>query len=184
MEGGIRRSAVLTISDRCVRGEREDRSGPEVVRALSTLGWEDPIREILPDEEDAIAERLARLADEGCDLILTTGGTGLSPRDRTPEATIRAADRLVPGLGELMRSRTGVGFPRAYLSRGLAATRGRCLIVNLPGSPQGAVEMLHAIAELIPHALQVLNEVPGGRGAHDPRPRPSTPNPREATDGR
>jgi molybdenum cofactor synthesis domain-containing protein len=183
MEGRSPSTAVLTISDRCARGEQIDRSGPEVAQALATLGRKDPIHEILPDDEDAITRRLTQLADGGCELILTTGGTGLSPRDRTPEATMRAADRLVPGLGELMRSRTGTGFPRAYLSRGLAAARGRCLIVNLPGSPRGAVEMLLAIADLIPHAVDVLNEVPGGRNAHDSLTRDRSSNTREADDG-
>ena len=171
MEERNARSAVLTISDRCARGEQVDRSGPEVALVLESMGWRNPVREILSDDEDTVADRLAQLADGGCELVVTTGGTGLSPRDRTPEATTRVMDRLVPGLAEMMRARTGVAFPRAYLSRGLAATRGRCLIVNLPGSPRGAAEMLLAIADVLPHAIDVLNEVQGGRGSHVPPPR-------------
>lgn len=168
MGTGNERIAVVTISDRCARGEQIDRSGPEVVRILATFGWHDPELEILPDEEDAISARLAGLADTGTRLILTVGGTGLSPRDRTPEATTRIADRLVPGLAELMRSRTGSLTPRAYLSRGVVATRGHCLIINLPGSPRGAAEMLEAVAALLPHAIDVMTESAGKRGAHDP----------------
>jgi molybdopterin adenylyltransferase len=182
MDAESARTVVLTISDRCARGEQIDGSGPEVVRILTTRGWHDPVREILPDEEEAICERLALLADTGTRLILTVGGTGLSPRDRTPEATTRIADRIVPGLAELMRSRTGNVTPRAFLSRGVVATRGRCLIVNLPGSPRGAAEMLEAVAALLPHALDVMNETAGTRGAHDPpTPEPGDPN-REASD--
>ena len=182
MNGRNPRSAVITISDRCAKGEQADRSGPEIVAAIRSLGWAAPTCEVLPDEEDAISGRLAQIADGGCDLILTVGGTGLSPRDCTPEATGRIADRIVPGLGELMRARTAETSPRSYLSRGLAAIRGRCLIVNLPGSMRGAVEMFRAIADLIPHALAVIHEVPGGRGAHDPPSQEPGPNPREAPD--
>jgi molybdopterin adenylyltransferase len=182
MDGRNPRSAVLTISDRCARGEQPDRSGPELVAVLRSLGWTTPLCEILPDEEDRISTRLIQLADAGCDLILTVGGTGLSPRDRTPEATQQVADRVIPGLGERMRAATAGRSPRAYLSRGIAATRGRCLIVNLPGSARGAVEMFHAVADLIPHALDVICEAPGGRGAHDPQLREPDANPREDPD--
>ena len=161
------RCAVLTISDRCSRGESEDRSGPAVAEALASRGWRPVLCEILPDVEEAIAERIAALADSGYTLVVTTGGTGLGPRDRTPEATLRIAHRPVPGLAELARARTGQRSPRAYLSRGVAALRGRCLIVNLPGSVRGARETLEAIADLIPHALEVIGEEPGRRGAHD-----------------
>jgi molybdopterin adenylyltransferase len=160
------RCAVLTISDRASRSEIVDRSGPEVVRILATWGWLPEIQEILPDEESVVAARLAELADSGFDLVVTTGGTGLSPRDRTPEATLSVSHRLVPGIMEAVRARTGTGFPRAYLSRGISALRERCLFVNLPGSPRGAAESLDALADLLPHAIEVVREDPAAGGAH------------------
>jgi molybdenum cofactor synthesis domain-containing protein len=162
------RCAVLTISDRCSRGEAEDRSGPEVAQILASWGWIPEVREILPDEELLVAERLATLADSGYSLILTTGGTGLGPRDRTPEATLRVTDRQVPGLAELLRSRTGAQLPRAYLSRGIIAMRRHCLIINLPGSVKGAREGIEALADVLPHALDVIHEDPSSGGAHGP----------------
>jgi len=161
------RCAILTISDRCARGEQEDQSGPALAQVLAAWGWEPELCEVLPDDEYAIAERLASLADQSFDLVVTTGGTGLGPRDRTPEATLRVADRLVPGLAELVRTRTGARFPRAYLSRGVAATRDNCLFLNLPGSPRGAREGLEALADVLPHALEVIREVPGGKDPHE-----------------
>jgi len=166
--------AVLTISDRCSEDEKLDQSGPVVAAALSARAWHVDYQEILPDDVEQIAERIAVLADSGISLILTTGGTGLGPRDRTPEATLRVADRQVPGLCEKARAQTGRDFPRAYLSRGIAAMRGRCLILNLPGSVRGARETFEAIAELIPHALEVIGEEPGRRGAHDSKPERGT----------
>jgi len=161
------RCAVLTISDRCSRGETEDRSGPEVVRILTSWGWPAEVREILPDNEMLVSERLATLADSGFSLVITTGGTGLGPRDRTPEATLRVTDRQVPGLAELVRKRTGVQSPRAYLSRGIIAMRRRCLIINLPGSPRGAREGITALADLLPHAVEVIHEDPAKGRVHD-----------------
>ena len=118
---------------------------------------------VLPDEPAEIRERLVSLADAGdADLILTTGGTGIGPRDSTPEATAEACQKLLPGLSELMRDEGRKKTPRAVLSRALAGVRGRVLIVNLPGSPRGAVESLDAVADLLPHALQVL-----GGARHD-----------------
>jgi molybdopterin adenylyltransferase len=163
------RCAVLTISDRASRGEYADRSGPEVARILAAWGWPPEIIEILPDEEAGITDRMAMLADSGFDLIVTAGGTGLSARDRTPEATLRAADRLAPGIMEAVRARTGASFPRAYLSRGIAAMRERCLIVNLPGSVRGARESIDALADLLPHAIDVLREDPRIDGEHEAR---------------
>jgi molybdenum cofactor synthesis domain-containing protein len=162
------RCAVLTISDRCSQGETEDLSGPEVTRVLTSWGWNPDAREVLPDEELLVAERLATLADSGFSLIVTTGGTGLGPRDRTPEATLRVTDRQVPGLAELLRSRTGAEFPRAYLSRGIIAMRRSCLIINLPGSVRGAREGIEALTDVLPHALDVIHEDPGTDGAHGP----------------
>jgi molybdopterin adenylyltransferase len=134
------RVSVWTISDSVFKGAREDRSGAAVAERCRELGWEVVTRGVLPDEEDRIAAQLIHLADMGkVDLILTVGGTGLGPRDRTPEATSRAADRIVPGIGERMRSNGSNVNPHALLSRSLGACRGRTLIVNLPGSPRGAV---------------------------------------------
>ncbi len=160
------RCAVLTISDRAARGIYADRTGPEVAQILTSWGWSPECCEVLPDQERAITDRLAHLADSGFDLILTAGGTGLSARDRTPEATLEVADRLVPGIAEAIRTRTGATFARAWLSRGVAVLRGRCLIVNLPGSVRGARESLEALADLLPHALQVIHEEPGTGSAH------------------
>jgi molybdenum cofactor synthesis domain-containing protein len=162
------RCAILTISDRAARGEFADTSGPQLARILTSWGWPPEVREILPDEENLIADRMAGLADAGFDLVLTTGGTGLSVRDRTPDATLRVTDRLVPGIMEAVRARTAALFPRAYLSRGIAALRGRCLLVNLPGSERGACESLEALGDLLPHALDVIREDPGTGGAHGP----------------
>ena len=170
------RCAILTISDRCSRGEAEDRSGPEIAQILTSWGWSPEIREILPDEEMQVAERLATLADSGLSLVVTTGGTGLGPRDRTPEATLRVIDRMIPGLAELMRSRTGAGFPRAYLSRGIIAMRRHCLIINLPGSVRGAREGIEALADVLPHALDVIHEDPTKGGAHGPETGRARPN--------
>lgn len=157
------RVAILTISDSSSRGERPDRSGPVVRERCGQIGWQVTSEEILPDERTKISERLRVIADSGkTDLILTTGGTGLGPRDVTPEATAEVCERIVPGLAELMRERGRQSTPRAALSRAVAGTRGRALIVNLPGSPKGAVESLDAVAQLLPHAVEVL-----GGARHD-----------------
>lgn len=151
------RVAVLTISDSASKGEREDASGPAVIAFCRGLGWEVTTSLRLPDDPAAIRDNLRELADSGrVDLIATTGGTGISPRDNTPEATQAIADRVVPGIGEEMRRKGLEQTSTAILSRGLAATRNKSLIVNLPGSPRGAVESLEAIAHLIPHAIHVL----------------------------
>ena len=150
-------AAVLTISDSAAAGTRADRSGPALRDRLDQLGWRVTVMEVIPDEVSQISGRLATLADGGqVSAIFTTGGTGVAPRDITPEAARAVLDREIPGFGELMRARGLASTPLAALSRSLAGTRGRVLIVTLPGSPKGAVESLDAIVELVPHVLELL----------------------------
>ena len=151
------RAAVLTISDSAAQKLRTDTSGPAVAERCVALGWSVVFSAILPDDPTHIEKQLAALADSGsADLILTTGGTGLGPRDCTPEATAAVCERLVPGLGELMRENGRKSNHRASLSRAVAGLRRKTLIVNLPGSPGGAVESLDAVAELLQHAVDVV----------------------------
>jgi molybdenum cofactor synthesis domain-containing protein len=150
-------AAVLTISDSVSAGTRVDRSGPAVRERLEQLGWSVAVMETIPDVISEISERLATLADGGqVSAIFTTGGTGIAPRDVTPEAARAVLDREIPGFGELMRLQGRAATPLAVLSRSLAGTRGKVLIVTLPGSPKGAVESLDAILELVPHVLELL----------------------------
>jgi len=150
-------AAVVTISDSASAGTRADRSGPAVRERLEQLGWNVPVAEAIPDEAAVISARLAALADSGAvAAIFTTGGTGIAARDVTPEAARAVLDREIPGFGELMRARGRESTALATLSRSLAGTRGRVLIVTLPGSPRGAVESLNAIVELVPHVLELL----------------------------
>ena len=152
------RVAVLTISDSVAKGEREDRSGPAVVAACRGWGWEVTLASAISDDPAGIRQQLRDLSDSGrLDVLLTTGGTGIGPRDNTPEATEAVADRIVPGLCEEMRRKGLEHTPTAVLSRGTAAVRRATLIVNLPGSPKGATESLDAIAHLLPHAVKVLH---------------------------
>jgi len=151
------KAAVLTISDSVSAGARADRSGPAVRERLEQLGWSVAVMEVIPDVISEIGERLATLADGGqVSAIFTTGGTGVAPRDVTPEATRTILDREIPGFGELMRLKGRESTPLAGLSRSLAGSRGKVLIVNLPGSPKGAIESLDAIVELVPHVLELL----------------------------
>ena len=152
------RAAVLTISDSTFAGTRVDKSGPAVETRLVERGMEIAHRGVVPDDQSRIREELTALADRpDVHVIFTTGGTGVALRDVTPEATREAIDREIPGLGERMRAE-GLRFtPRSVLSRGIAGTRNRVLIINLPGSTAGAVQSLDAIVELVPHAVQLLH---------------------------
>lgn len=157
------RVAIVTVSDSVSLGRRQDQSGPAVGERCAALGWKVISTHVVSDDSAVIQVRLRDLAESGqVDLVLTTGGTGIGPRDSTPEATTGACEKLIPGLGEMMRHKCMQAAPRAVLSRGVAGVRGRTLIVNLPGSPQGAVESLNAIADLMPHAVEVL-----GGASHD-----------------
>ena len=152
------RVAVLTISDSVARDERIDLSGPAVVQRCRELGWEVTSSLKCSDDPGQVRSHLRQLADSRrVDLILTTGGTGLGPRDNTPEATLDIAEKVIPGLAEEMRRKGAELTPHAVLSRGVAVVRNVSLILNLPGSPKGAVESLDTLAQLLPHALQVLH---------------------------
>ncbi len=153
------RVAILTVSDRSYRGERADASGPALVEAAQAQGWQVVATLILPDEQAQVAAHLAAWADSGeVDVILTSGGTGFSPRDVTPEATAAVIERPAPGLAEAMRQASLQITPHAMLSRASAGIRGRTLIVNLPGSPRGAVENLAVITPVLPHAVALLRD--------------------------
>ncbi len=160
------RVGILTVSDKGHAGERTDTAGPELGKLLDPACFEVAAYQVVPDEPEAIVAQLVEWCDaQRLDLILTTGGTGLSPRDLTPEATLSVAHRLVPGLPEAMRAAGLAKTPHAMLSRGVAVTRGATLILNLPGSPKGARENLEAVARALPHALEKLQGSPAECGA-------------------
>ncbi|HTR48268.1 MAG TPA: MogA/MoaB family molybdenum cofactor biosynthesis protein [Verrucomicrobiae bacterium] len=155
------RVSILTVSDSVSSGKSPDRSGPSVAARCKELGWEVVLSAVRADDRAAIEAFLKETADSNAaDVILTTGGTGLGPRDVTPEATAAAAERMIPGFAERMRAAGLEKTPRAILSRAAAGIRGKTIIINLPGSPTGAVESLDVIADLLPHSVAVLH------GAH------------------
>jgi molybdopterin adenylyltransferase len=151
--------AVLTMSDKGSKGEREDLSGPLIEDMIKVIGAEVKYCEILPDEKEIIKEKLIEYSKKA-DLILTTGGTGLSPRDVTPEATLEVIDRQVPGIAEAMRSAGLKKTNRSMLSRAVAGVKGRSLIINLPGSPKAVKENLAVILDVIPHAIEKIKGDP------------------------
>lgn len=160
------RVGILTVSDKGHAGERRDTAGPELARQLDPSCFTVAAYHVVPDEPEDIAAQLIAWSDANhLDLILTTGGTGLSPRDMTPEATLSIAHRLVPGIAEAMRAAGLAITPHAMLSRGVAVIRSRTLIINLPGSPKGARENLTAVLEALPHALEKLKGSPAECGA-------------------
>src|SRR5438067_6663691 len=147
-------AAVLTVSDSSSRGEREDLSGPALVALLKTHKFEVVATEVVPDDRTHIENALLQLAEKAR-LVVSTGGTGLAPRDVTPEATTAVCERMVDGIAERMRLEGSKKTPFAALSRGLCGVRGHVLILNVPGSPKGAVECLEAVIDIVPHALQL-----------------------------
>jgi molybdopterin adenylyltransferase len=158
------RALVLTISDTAAAGKRDDLSGPEAKRILEETGFDVAAIEILPDERFDIESRLRRAADEGFRLVITSGGTGLSPRDVTPEATLAVIDRQVPGIAELMRIESLKITPRAALSRAVSGIRQSTLIINLPGSVKCVRECLAAVRPILSHAVDVLKQSSLGCG--------------------
>jgi molybdopterin adenylyltransferase len=161
------RFGILTLSDRSSRGERPDLSGPALARLIEAENWSVAKQALLPDNESAICAILSEWADEGkIDVILTTGGTGFSPRDVTPEATRAVIEREAPGFAEAMRAASLKITPHAMLSRIVTGIRKRTLIINLPGSPKGAVENLQVVLQVLPHAVQLLQEDPASETSH------------------
>jgi molybdopterin adenylyltransferase len=169
------KAGILTVSDRSWRGERPDVSGEVIAESLERLGEVDCVYALVPDEKALISGKLIEWADSrAIDLILTTGGTGLAPRDVTPEATLAVVDRLVPGMAEAIRAESLKKTPHAMLSRAVCGIRGSCLIVNLPGSPKAVRECLEVILPALPHAIETLRgrvvdcAAPGEEADHTP----------------
>ena len=161
------RFGILTLSDRSARGERPDSSGPALAHLIEAEGWSVAKQSLLPDDESAIRQMLISWADSGeLDVILTTGGTGFSPRDVTPEATRVVIEREAPGLAEAMRAASLKITPHAMLSRIVTGIRKKTLIINLPGSPKGAIENLQVAIPVLAHAIQLLHEDPASESSH------------------
>jgi molybdenum cofactor synthesis domain-containing protein len=158
------KAAIITISDKGSRGERVDKSGPAIREIVEQMGAEVVAQEIVPDEQDQIESALRRLAGEA-DLVLTTGGTGIAERDVTPEATRAVIEKELPGITEVMRIKSAEVAPTAMLSRAVAGTLGRALIINMPGSPKAVRECLSFIRPAIPHALELLSGEGGECGS-------------------
>jgi len=161
------RFGILTLSDRSARGERADSSGPALARLIEAESWLVVKESLLPDDESAIRKILVEWVDSGdLDIIITTGGTGFAPRDVTPEATRAVIDREAPGLAEAMRAASLKITPHAMLSRIVTGIRKKTLIVNLPGSPKGAMENFQVIVPVLPHAVQLLRDDPKSESSH------------------
>jgi molybdenum cofactor synthesis domain-containing protein len=157
---------VLTISDKGSRGERQDRSGEVIREVLSGADVSIVNCDMVPDEKELIVEKLVKWADDdNLDVVITTGGTGLTPRDVTPEATLAVVDRIVPGFAEAMRAESLKKTPHAVLTRAVAGTRGKCLIINLPGGPKAVRECLEVVLPALPHAVETLKGQSGECGA-------------------
>lgn len=161
------RIGILTVSDRSSRGERADTSGPAIQAVVKQQGWVVARTSVIPDHLIAIQETLIDWVDSGeVDVILTTGGTGFSRRDVTPEATLAVIERAAPGISEAMRYASLQVTPHAMLSRAMAGIRGRTLVINLPGSPKGAMENLQVVLPVLPHAVQLLRDEPDAEAGH------------------
>jgi molybdopterin adenylyltransferase len=155
------RAAILTVSDKGSRGQRTDESGPALAHWLGERGVEIAATALVADEQEPIARTLKQWCDSGqADLVLTTGGTGVSPRDVTPEATLPVLERIIPGFSEAMRAASLAKTPFAMIARGVCGIRGRALVLNLPGSPKAAVENLEAIWAAVPHAIRKIQGDP------------------------
>ena len=158
-------TGILTISDKGSRGERQDKSGEAIREILSSVDTRIVNYDIVPDEKELIVEKLVKWVDEDdLDVLITTGGTGLTPRDVTPEATLAVVDKIVPGFAEAMRAESLKKTPMAMLSRAVAGTRGKCLIINLPGSTKAVRECLEVILPALPHAVETLEGQAGECG--------------------
>ncbi len=166
------RIAILTVSDRSARGEREDASGPALKDVVKAQGWKVAATGLVADDLPAIQTALVNWSRQGdVDIILTTGGTGFAPRDITPEATLGVIERQAPGLADAMRAESLKVTPHAMLSRAVTGILGKTLIINLPGSPRAAVENLQTILPVLPHAVELLQDSPTSESGHQPHAR-------------